>query len=59
MIVKVNVGEVKRLPNKNGKDFLVKVINLFTYKGVEYAEVEPIEFKSFSREVPTNMLLNI
>ena len=59
MRVKVKVGDIKRLPNKSGEDFIVKVINLFTYEGKEYAEVEPIEFKSFSREVPTYMLFNI
>lgn len=54
----IKVGDIKRLPMYGGKGFLmVEVINLFTYKGVEYALVRPAEFNSFPREVEVSKLL--
>lgn len=55
---KIKVGDIKRLPNKNGEDFIVEVINIFDYDGEKYAEVKPIEFEGFSREVKTCMLFD-
>lgn len=34
----------------------VKILDLFTYEGVAYAEVIPDEFPSVSREIPVAML---
>ncbi len=54
----IKVGDIKRLPMNSGKGFfMVEVINLFTYEGVEYAEVRPTEFNSFTREVEVSRLL--
>lgn len=54
----VKVGDVKRLPNKNGEDFIVKVINVFDYEGEEWAEVKPIDFNGISREIKACMLFD-
>ena len=55
---KVNVGDIKRLPNSRGEDFIVKVLSVFEYEGEQYAEVKPIDFDGFPREVKTCMLFD-
>ena len=58
----MNVGDIKILPNSNGnEDFRVKVLNIFKDEetGVTYAEVEPTDFKTFSRKVPIDRLRDI
>lgn len=54
----VNVGDIKRLPNSRGDDFIVEVLNVFEYENEEYAEVKPIDFDGFPREVKTCMLFD-
>lgn len=54
----MKVGDVKRLENKRGDDFIVKILGIVTDPddGKTYAEVEPVEFKSVTREVPIELL---
>jgi hypothetical protein len=52
----MKVGDIKKLPNKRGEDFTVEIVNLFTYEGEEWAEVKPVDFNGFTREVKVNML---
>jgi hypothetical protein len=56
---KIKRGDIKRLPNKNGDDFIVKVMDVFDYEGERWAEVKPVEFDGFSREVKACMLFEI
>lgn len=45
-------GEVVKLKNKHGEDFDVKILNSFCDDDKKmYYTVEPLEFKSFTREV--------
>lgn len=55
---KVKKGDIKRLPNKNGEDFIVEVLKVFNYEGERWAEVKPIEFEGFTREVKACMLFD-
>ena len=52
----MNIGDIKKMNNPRGEDFTVRIINLFEYEGVEYAEVEPVGFNGFTREVPITLL---
>ena len=52
----MQVGEIKKMDNPRGEDFTVKVVNLFECDGIEYAEVEPVGFNGFPREVPITKL---
>lgn len=52
----MKIGEIMKMDNSQGEDFTVKIINLFDCDGIEYAEVEPIGFNSFTREVPVTKL---
>lgn len=52
----MKVGDIKKLANKRGEDFTVEVVNLFTYEGEEWAEVKPVGFNGFIREVKADML---
>ena len=48
------------LPKNSGDGyFIVEVVNLFTDEGVEYAEVKPVEFNSYTREVKASKLLDV
>lgn len=51
----VFIGEEYLLHDSNN-DFRVKVVDTFWDNGVEYAEVSPTEFTSFTREVPISKL---
>lgn len=55
----MNIGDIKKLHNRFGKDFIVKIVDLFEYEGIEYAEVKPVEFDSFPREVPVSLLKEV
>ena len=48
--------EIKKLNNSQGEDFTVKIVDVFEYEGVKYAEVQPVGFNGFNREVPITML---
>lgn len=52
----LNVGDVKKMDNPHGEDFTVKIVDLYTADGIEYAEVEPVDFEGFRREVPASRL---
>lgn len=52
----MKVGDIKKMDNPRGEDFIVKIVDLYTVDGIEYAEVEPVEFESFRREVPASRL---
>jgi hypothetical protein len=52
----LSVGDVKKLDNPHGEDFTVKIVDLYTADGIEYAEVEPVDFEGFRREVPASRL---
>lgn len=55
----MKVGDIKILPKNSGDGyFIVEVVNLFTDEGVEYAEVKPVDFNGFTREVETSKLLD-
>lgn len=55
----MKVGDIKRMENKRGEDFIVEIVKLFAYEGVEYAEVRPVEFAGVNREVETSKLLDV
>ena len=55
---KVNVGDIKRLPNPRGEDFIVRVLKVFDYEGEEWAEVKPVDFNGISREIKACMLFD-
>jgi hypothetical protein len=48
----MKIGEIKKMENSQGEDFTVKIIDLFDVDGITYAEVEPVDFNGFPREVP-------
>lgn len=52
----MNIGDIKKMDNPHGDDFTVKILDLFECDGIEYAEVEPVGFNGFTREVPTTKL---
>lgn len=52
----MEVGEIKKMDNPHGEDFTVKVLSVFVCDGIEYAEVEPVDFNGPAREVPTTRL---
>lgn len=52
----MKIGDIKKMNNPNGEDFTVKIIDLFECDGIEYAEVEPVGFNGFTREVPITKL---
>ena len=52
----LKVGDIKELENSQGGCFNVRILKIFVYDGIEYAEVEPADFNGFTREVPTSML---
>ena len=52
----MEVGEIKKMDNPHGEDFTVRILDIFVCDGIEYAEVEPVGFNGFSREVPTTKL---
>lgn len=55
----MKIGDIKKMDNPHGEDFTVKVLDLFKYEGIEYAEVEPVGFNGFSREVPITKLKEV
>ena len=57
----MRVGDVMLLPNSRGDDFIVKILGIVTDPddGKTYAEVEPVEFKSITREVPIELLKEV
>lgn len=55
----MKVGDIKLLPKNSGDGyFIVEVVNLFIDEGVEYAEVKPVEFNGFTREVKARRLVD-
>lgn len=60
MILRTNihVGDIKRLPNSRGEDFIVEVLKLFDYEGEQWAEVKPVDFNGFPREIKACMLFD-
>ena len=53
-------GDYKILENKHGNgDFIVKIVDVFTIDGVDYATVCPINCDGFEREVPIDALNDI
>lgn len=52
----MNIGDIKKMDNSQGEDFTVKIVDLFEDDGIEYAEVEPVGFNGFTREVPITKL---
>lgn len=52
----MNIGDIKKMDNSQGEDFTVKIVALFEDDGIEYAEVEPVGFNGFTREVPITKL---
>lgn len=56
----MKVGDIKRLPKVKGNGyFIVKVVGLNTYEGVQYAEVVPVDFNWDVREVNADRLLDL
>ena len=55
----MNIGDIKKMHNRHGDDFTVKIIDLFEYEGIEYAEVEPVGFNGFPREVSLAILKEV
>lgn len=55
---KISVGDIKRIPNRRGEDFIVKVLKVFECDGEFYAEVEPVGFNGMPREVKAYMLFD-
>lgn len=56
----MKVGDIKRLPKVKGNGyFIVKVVGLTTYDGVQYAEVVPVDFNGNVREVNADRLLDL
>lgn len=57
----MRIGDIKKLENKHGDDFIVKILDLVEDPddGKIYAEVEPVEFKSITREVPIELLKEV
>lgn len=55
----MKIGDIKKMNNPHGEDFIVRIVNLFDDDGVKYAEVEPVEFNSFTREVPISHLKEV
>ena len=52
----MKIGDIVKMDNPYGDDFTVKILNIFEYDGIEYAEVEPVGFNGFTREVPITKL---
>lgn len=52
----MKIGDIKKLPNLRGEDFTVEIVDLYDCDGIEYAEVRPVGFNGFDREVPASML---
>lgn len=48
--------KLKKMDNSQGEDFTVKIVDIFEYEGVKYAEVQPVGFNGFNREVPVTKL---
>ena len=55
----LSVGKIVKLENSQGEDFTVKIVNLFEADGISYAEVEPVGFNGFTREVPIDKLKEV
>ena len=58
LITKIKEGDIKRLPNKRGADFTVKVVKVYECDGEQFAEVEPVGFNGAPREVKACMLFD-
>ena len=54
----MKIGDIKKMDNSQGEDFTVKIVDLFEDDGIKYAEVEPVGFNGFTREVPITKLKN-
>ena len=55
----MRIGDIVKMDNPRGEDFTVKILDLFEDNGIPYAEVEPVDFKSFTREVPIDRLKEV
>lgn len=55
----MKVGDITKMTNPHGDDFTVKILDLFECDGIQYAEVEPVGFNGFTREVPIDRLKEV
>lgn len=55
----MKIGDIKKMDNSQGEDFTVKILDLFECDGIKYAEVEPVGFNGFTREVPIERLKEV
>ena len=55
----LHVGDIKKMTNPHGDDFTVKIVGLFETDGIRYAEVVPVDFYGFSREIPIERLKEV
>ena len=55
-VEQMEIGEIKKMDNSQGEDFTVKILDIFEYDGIKYAEVQPVGFNGFTREVPITKL---
>ena len=55
----LSVGKIVKMENSQGEDFTVKIVNLFEADGISYAEVEPVGFNGFTREVPIEKIREV
>lgn len=53
----MKVNDIAILPNSRGEDFTVRILSIFSYDGVKYVEIEPVDFNGFIREVETSRLI--
>lgn len=58
LMTNISVGDIKRLPNPRGEDFIVEVLKVFEYENEKYAEVKPVDFDGVPREVKACMLFD-
>lgn len=55
----MKIGDIKKLPNLRGEDFTVEIVDLYEADGIEYAEVRPVGFSGFDREIPVALLKEV
>ena len=53
----MRVNDIAILPNSRGEDFIVRILSIFSCDGIQYAEIEPVGFNGFIREVELDKLI--